>query len=47
MRAAALSLGGSINYISPDEGALRDKAPEDPRRAWRLWKSQLGDRNPR
>ena len=39
MLAVALSFGGPVNYISPEEGALRDKDPGDPARAWELWKA--------
>ncbi len=39
MQAVALSFGGPVNYISPEEGALRDKDPGDPIRAWELWKA--------
>jgi ribulose-5-phosphate 4-epimerase/fuculose-1-phosphate aldolase len=39
MLAVALSLGGPVKYVSPDEGALRDKDPSDPTRAWELWKT--------
>jgi HCOMODA/2-hydroxy-3-carboxy-muconic semialdehyde decarboxylase len=39
MLAVALSLGGPVNYVSPGEGALRDKDPSDPTRAWELWKA--------
>ena len=41
LQATALALGGPINYISPEEGALRDKEPADVRgnRAWQLWKA--------
>jgi HCOMODA/2-hydroxy-3-carboxy-muconic semialdehyde decarboxylase len=41
LQSAALALGGPINYISPEEGALRDKEPADVRgnRAWQLWKA--------
>ena len=35
---AALGLGGSINYISAEEGAQRDRQPGDEMRAWNLWK---------
>ena len=35
---AALGLGGSINYISTEEGAQRDRQPGDEMRAWNLWK---------
>lgn len=34
----ALGLGGSINYISAEEGAQRDRQPGDEMRAWNLWK---------
>jgi HCOMODA/2-hydroxy-3-carboxy-muconic semialdehyde decarboxylase len=37
MLAIALSLGGPVNYVSPAEGALRDKDPSDPTRTWELW----------
>jgi ribulose-5-phosphate 4-epimerase/fuculose-1-phosphate aldolase len=39
MQAVALSLGGAVNYVSPGEGALRDKDPSDPTRSWELWKA--------
>ena len=39
MLAVALSLGGPVNYVSPGEGALRDKDPSDPTRSWELWKT--------
>src|SRR6185436_15370335 len=39
MLAVALSLGGPFNYLSPAEGALRDKDPSDPTRSWELWKA--------
>jgi ribulose-5-phosphate 4-epimerase/fuculose-1-phosphate aldolase len=39
MQAVALSLGGPVNYVSPGEGALRDKDPSDPTRSWELWKA--------
>ncbi len=39
MLAVALSLGGPVNYLSPAEGALRDKDPSDPTRTWELWKA--------
>jgi len=41
LQATALTFGGPINYISPEEGALRDKEPADVRgnRAWQLWKA--------
>jgi ribulose-5-phosphate 4-epimerase/fuculose-1-phosphate aldolase len=40
LQAIALGLGGSINYISPEEGALREKASGDYGRAWDLWKTK-------
>jgi ribulose-5-phosphate 4-epimerase/fuculose-1-phosphate aldolase len=39
MQSTALALGGPINYISPEEGAKRDREPGDPSRAWELWKA--------
>ena len=39
MLAIALSIGGPVNYLSPAEGALRDKDPSDPTRTWELWKA--------
>jgi hypothetical protein len=41
MQAVALSFGGSVNYVSPGEGALRDQDPGDPARAWDLWKANV------
>jgi ribulose-5-phosphate 4-epimerase/fuculose-1-phosphate aldolase len=40
LQAIAISLGGPINYISPEEGALREKASGDYGRAWDLWKAK-------
>jgi ribulose-5-phosphate 4-epimerase/fuculose-1-phosphate aldolase len=40
LQAIALGLGGPINYISPEEGALREKASGDYGRAWDLWKAK-------
>lgn len=40
MLTTAISFGGPINYVSPEEGALRDKDPGDPARSWELWKAQ-------
>ena len=40
MQSVALSFGGPVNYISPEEGALRDKNPSDGARSWDLWKAQ-------
>ncbi len=39
MQAVALGFGGPVNYISPEEGAKRDREPSDPGRAWELWKT--------
>jgi ribulose-5-phosphate 4-epimerase/fuculose-1-phosphate aldolase len=41
MQAVALSLGGPVNYLSSAEGALRDREPSDPARAWDLWKANV------
>jgi HCOMODA/2-hydroxy-3-carboxy-muconic semialdehyde decarboxylase len=40
LQTIALGLGGPINYISPEEGALRDKAPGEASRAWDGWKKK-------
>jgi HCOMODA/2-hydroxy-3-carboxy-muconic semialdehyde decarboxylase len=34
----ALSLGGPVTYVSPEEGAAVDKNPGDTQRGWDLWK---------
>jgi hypothetical protein len=41
MQSVALSFGGPVNYISAEEGVLRDKNPSDPARAWELWKTHV------
>jgi len=38
LQAAAIAIGGPINYISAEEGAARDKGERDFGRAWELWK---------
>ena len=40
LQTIALSLGGPIEYISEEEGALRDQAGGDESRAWDLWKAK-------
>ena len=40
LQAAAIAIGGPINYISAEEGAARDRAPSDFGRAWELWKKK-------
>jgi HCOMODA/2-hydroxy-3-carboxy-muconic semialdehyde decarboxylase len=40
LQTIALGLGGPVNYISPEEGALRDKNPGDEGRAWDGWKEK-------
>jgi HCOMODA/2-hydroxy-3-carboxy-muconic semialdehyde decarboxylase len=40
LQTIALGLGGTINYISPEEGALRDKNPGEEGRAWDGWKEK-------
>ena len=40
LQTIALGLGGPINYISPEEGALRDKNPGEEGRAWDGWKAK-------
>jgi HCOMODA/2-hydroxy-3-carboxy-muconic semialdehyde decarboxylase len=40
LQTIAINLGGPVNYISPDEGAQREKTPGDDGRAWDLWKAK-------
>jgi ribulose-5-phosphate 4-epimerase/fuculose-1-phosphate aldolase len=40
LQTIALGLGGPINYVSPEEGALRDKNPGEEGRAWDGWKEK-------
>src|SRR5215472_472776 len=40
LQTIALGLGGPINYISAEEGALRDKNPGEEGRAWDGWKEK-------
>jgi len=40
LQTIALGLGGPINYVSAEEGALRDKNPGDEGRAWDGWKEK-------
>ena len=40
LQTTALGLGGPINYISPEEGALRDKSPGEEGRAWDGWRKK-------
>jgi ribulose-5-phosphate 4-epimerase/fuculose-1-phosphate aldolase len=40
LQTIALGLGGPINYISPEEGAEREKASGDDSRTWDLWKAK-------
>jgi HCOMODA/2-hydroxy-3-carboxy-muconic semialdehyde decarboxylase len=40
LQTLALDLGGPVNYLSPEEGALREKAGADESRAWDLWKTR-------
>jgi ribulose-5-phosphate 4-epimerase/fuculose-1-phosphate aldolase len=40
MQSVALSFGGPVNYISDEEGALRDANASDGARSWDLWKAQ-------
>ena len=44
LQTIALGLGGPINYILPEEGALRDKAPGEEGRAWDGWKKKAMQR---
>ena len=38
MQLAALSLGGPVTYVSPEEGTAVLKNPGDTARGWELWK---------
>jgi HCOMODA/2-hydroxy-3-carboxy-muconic semialdehyde decarboxylase len=40
MQSVALSFGGPVNYISSEEGTVRDNNPSDGARSWDLWKAQ-------
>ena len=40
MQAIAISLGGPITYISPEEGAAMGRTPADAGRAWELWRKK-------
>ena len=40
LQTIALGLGGPVNYVSPEEGALRDKNPGEEGRAWDGWKEK-------
>jgi hypothetical protein len=40
LQTIALGLGGPINYVSPEEGELRDKNPGEEGRAWDGWKDK-------
>jgi HCOMODA/2-hydroxy-3-carboxy-muconic semialdehyde decarboxylase len=40
LQTIALGLGGPINYIAPEEGALRDRNPGEEGRAWDGWKTK-------
>jgi HCOMODA/2-hydroxy-3-carboxy-muconic semialdehyde decarboxylase len=44
LQTIALGLGGPINYISPEEGALRDRNPGEEGRAWDGWKKKAMQR---
>ncbi len=40
LQTIALGLGGPVNYISPEEGVLRDQNPGEEGRAWDGWKEK-------
>ena len=40
LQTIALGLGGPVNYVSPEEGALRVKNPGEEGRAWDGWKEK-------
>jgi ribulose-5-phosphate 4-epimerase/fuculose-1-phosphate aldolase len=41
LQTIALGRGGPINYISPEEGTLRDKNPGEEGCAWDGWKDKV------
>jgi HCOMODA/2-hydroxy-3-carboxy-muconic semialdehyde decarboxylase len=41
LQTIALGLGRPINYVSPEEGALRDQNPGEEGRAWDGWKDKV------
>jgi ribulose-5-phosphate 4-epimerase/fuculose-1-phosphate aldolase len=41
LQTTALGLGGPIRYISPEEGAARDRAPGEEARTWDMWKLKV------
>jgi hypothetical protein len=40
LQTIALGLGGPVNYVTPEEGALRDKNPGEEGRAWDGWEEK-------
>jgi len=44
LQTIALGLGGPINYVSAEEGALRDKNPGEEGRAWDGWRDKAMQR---
>jgi ribulose-5-phosphate 4-epimerase/fuculose-1-phosphate aldolase len=38
LQTTALALGGPVRYISPQEGAARDRDPGEEARTWDMWK---------
>jgi HCOMODA/2-hydroxy-3-carboxy-muconic semialdehyde decarboxylase len=40
LQTIALGLGGAVNYVSTEEGALREKNPGEEGRAWDGWKEK-------
>jgi ribulose-5-phosphate 4-epimerase/fuculose-1-phosphate aldolase len=40
LQAAAMALGGPINYVTAEEGALREAQGRDEARSWELWKAK-------
>ena len=42
LQTITLGLGGPIEYISDEEGTLRDQTGGDESRAWDLWKAKVG-----
>src|SRR5262249_62094121 len=46
LQAAAIAIGGPLNYISAEEGAARDRAPSDFGGAWELWEKKALGKEP-
>ena len=38
LQLSAMQLGGTVNFITPEEGAAWDKNPGDVNRGWQAWR---------